>query len=488
MNIVESVESNDHPKRTASAGRLYAFPVPRLEPGAAADLCRIFQQNGLVEAVRYPENPGSLQKAASLDIAQRLFLRGEAVIVDQAVRVLPAPELDTLVRAGLVQEERGRVRSLFMVQSYQGLIFLSDFLYNRQAPNFVLPIGPAGHYLANLTIRRPVSSALDLGCGCGVQALLAARHCTRVTATDINPRALALTRLNADLNGLANIEILHGSYFEPVEGRRFDLVVANLPYVIAPGERFIYRNTDQPGDAGIRKLIGEVPVYLSEGGFAHILANWIHAAEEPWWQPMRRAVSGKETGAWVIYNGSKDPQTYADMWIDSETKKDARAYARTKKAWVKWYRRYGIERIASGAVILHSRTSGSNWFCAAPVDSILETPAGEQLQRLFAAQDTLSAGEHPEDIFGQRWIPWRMEMSLNPGGQEVIARSSSGLRLQAKIRVLSAKVVEHFSVGISLQNALDQTAQEQGILPESVSAAVLEDIQRLIDFGMIIPG
>jgi methylase of polypeptide subunit release factors len=450
------------------------------------DLCRIFQQNGFVEALRYPENPGSLQKAACLDIAQRLFLRGEAVIVDQAVRVLPAPELDTLVRAGLVQEERGWVRSLFMVQSYERMIFLSDFLYNRQARDFVLQIGPAGHYLANLTIRKPVSCALDLGCGCGVQSLLAARHCTRVTATDINPRALALTRLNADLNGISNIEVLQGSYFEPVAGRRFDLVLANLPYVIAPGERFVYRNTDQPGDAGLRKLIGEIPAYLSEGGFAHVLANWIHGAGEPWWQPLRRAVSGKGADAWVIYNGSKDAQAYAGMWIDGEAKKDVRAFARTKNTWAKWYRCHGIERIALGAVTLRCRASGSNWFCAAPVDSILENPADEQLQRLFTAQDALSALRQSEDLFMKTLVPWRMETAANHDKQSVSVRSSSGLRLQAEIRALSAKVLEHLSGGVNLRAALDQTAQEQGFLQEDGWAVVLEDIRRLVDLGMVI--
>ena len=44
--------------------------------------------------------------------------------------------------------------------------------------------------LADLTIRRPVGTALDVGTGCGIQALLAARHAERVVATDINERAL----------------------------------------------------------------------------------------------------------------------------------------------------------------------------------------------------------------------------------------------------------------------------------------------------------
>jgi Methylase of polypeptide chain release factors len=45
--------------------------------------------------------------------------------------------------------------------------------------------------LASLTVRRDVASALDVGTGCGVQALLAAKHAERVVATDINERALA---------------------------------------------------------------------------------------------------------------------------------------------------------------------------------------------------------------------------------------------------------------------------------------------------------
>ncbi len=488
MNIVELIRSKDDRKRTVSSGRLYAFPVPQLEPGMAVSLRRIFQQDRFVEALSYPENPEPLHEAAFREIAQRIFLRGESVAVDQGARALQVSELDTLVCSGLLQENNGWVQSYFKVQSYQGLILLSDFPYNLQAPDFVLPIGPAGHYLANLTIRTQVSSALDLGCGCGIQSLLAARHCTRVTATDINPRALALTRLNAELNGIANIEVLQGSTFEPVKGRRFDLILANLPYVISPEIQLIYRNTDQPGDASIRRLLREIPAYLSEGGYAHVLVNWVHEKEEPWAQPLRAAMEGNGADAWLIYNGSKSAQAYAEMWIEGETKKDAGAFARMKKSWMKWYRLHGIERIALGAVILRRCTSGSNWFCAAPVNRSLENPASEQLQQLFAAQDTLSTLGHPEDLFTKTLIPWRVEKVMDSGGKKVCVRPSSGILLQAEVGVLSAKVLEYLSTGISLQAALDRTAHEQGILPEGASAAVLKDIRLLVNLGMVIPG
>lgn len=56
--------------------------------------------------------------------------------------------------------------------------------------------------LAALTVRRSIGTALDLGTGGGVQALLAARHSRRVVAVDVNPRALRYTAFNARLNGL----------------------------------------------------------------------------------------------------------------------------------------------------------------------------------------------------------------------------------------------------------------------------------------------
>ena len=58
--------------------------------------------------------------------------------------------------------------------------------------DFVLGVSSASGTLAQLTIRRPVGSALDLGTGCGVQILHLARHADAIVATDVNPRALEL--------------------------------------------------------------------------------------------------------------------------------------------------------------------------------------------------------------------------------------------------------------------------------------------------------
>ena len=104
---------------------------------------------------------------------------------------------------------------------------------SRTRPDYVLGVSPASTSLAQMTMRTPVDSALDLGTGCGVQSLHLARHARRVVATDVNPRALQLSRLTAALNQV-EVDIRDGSLYEPVAGERFDLVVTNPPYVMSP--------------------------------------------------------------------------------------------------------------------------------------------------------------------------------------------------------------------------------------------------------------
>lgn len=72
---------------------------------------------------------------------------------------------------------------------------------------------------------------LDIGTGSGALAIAAARAgATSVTAVDLSWRSVAATWMNSRLNRAA-VSVRHGDLFAPVAGRRFELVVANPPYV-----------------------------------------------------------------------------------------------------------------------------------------------------------------------------------------------------------------------------------------------------------------
>src|SRR5207253_5986818 len=123
--------------------------------------------------------------------------------------------------------------------------------------------------------RRRVERALDIGTGNGFHALLAATHATHVVATDVNPRALAFTRISAALNGIDNVETRLGSLFEPVAGETFGLITCNAPYVISPEHRWQYRDAGFPADEFSRQVVTAAAAHLADDGFASVLVSWL---------------------------------------------------------------------------------------------------------------------------------------------------------------------------------------------------------------------
>lgn len=181
----------------------------------------------------------------------------------------------------------------------------------------VLGIGGASLTLARITPRREVDRVLDLGCGCGIQALHASRHARRVVATDVSERALAFAAFNAALNGI-DLDLRAGSLFDPVGSERFDLIVSNPPFVITPRDgavaEWTYRDGGERGDTLLEHVVQGLEPHLVPGGSAVMLANWEITADEPWQTHPAAWLEGSGLDAWVIQRESEDPAQYAETW------------------------------------------------------------------------------------------------------------------------------------------------------------------------------
>ena len=101
--------------------------------------------------------------------------------------------------------------------------------------------------VGNLDALRD-ADVLELGTGSGAIAVAAAKGgAGSVTVVDVSRRALATAWLNARLNGV-RVQPRHGDLFAPVDGRRFDIIVSNPPYL--PGQDIPRRGAQRAWEGG----------------------------------------------------------------------------------------------------------------------------------------------------------------------------------------------------------------------------------------------
>ncbi len=105
--------------------------------------------------------------------------------------------------------------------------------------------------------------ALDVGCGYGPIGIAAAklRPKLQVWMVDVNQRAVTLARENARRNGVRNVRILQGHLYEPLGGRRFDVILSNPPF-----------------SAGFKKVVESLvegaKSHLRIGGSIQLVVRW----------------------------------------------------------------------------------------------------------------------------------------------------------------------------------------------------------------------
>ncbi|WP_309127142.1 methyltransferase [Microbacterium sp.] len=308
------------------------------------------------------------EKDDPLPTLGRLLVLGMPQPLSAVQRALPRAGVDGLIALGLARVDGARVipEALIRPQSFvdaDGVgewwiaSDLDEVALGAALPgDHVLGVGGASRTLAELVIPATVDRALDLGTGCGIQALLVARHAGRVVATDISERALAFAEINAQLNGVRNIEFRLGSLFEPVAGEAFDLIVSNPPFVITPRvsgvPEYEYRDGGLVGDALVEQFVRTVPAHLTEGGMAQLLGNWESRGGLAGLDRLRGWVR-EDLDAWVIQREELTPLGYAELWIrDGGTLPRDAAFTRMLSAWLDDFDERDVDAVGFGYILL----------------------------------------------------------------------------------------------------------------------------------------
>ena len=428
----------------------------------------------------------------------RLFLLGDTVEASRVEAAFAPAAIESMDALGLFERERDGIRSTARLLPHGDYYLASDHSAIEPASDWVAGIHAPSVTLAKLAVRRSVEAALDLGTGCGIQALLAAKHSTRVVATDVNERALAFARFNAGLNGVDAIDFRQGNLFEPVENERFGLVVANPPYVISPDSTYTYRDSGHPRDTLCRTIVRSVPDVLSEDGFAHVLVSWVHTPGEgdEWAEPLRDWVRGTGCDAWLLHYRTDDPLAHAAGWLGPLARSSREQHEAALERWLEHLREQGIEAVGYGAIVLRRRTGTSNWVRLDEIPIERLEPATEHTLRVFAAEDFLAALTDDRELLEERFTlvdAHRLEQVLvrREGRFDVESQTlalTEGLAFRAGLDRSTAMLLPHFGAGRRLADVLAAGAADLEVPEddrERYAAAALPVVRRLFELGFL---
>ncbi|MBF6176730.1 DUF7782 domain-containing protein [Nocardia blacklockiae] len=379
--------------------------------------------------------------AGELGTLVRLLLLGDPVPEREAAAALAPVDLAQAVAAGLLARDGDDIRAALDLRPLDlgagtrwVLSDLDDSMHRRTlTPDHVLGVGQASLSLLRATPTAPVGTVLDLGTGCGVQAVHAAGYARTVTGTDVSRRALWLAAATAALNGL-DIELLAGSWFEPVAGRRFDQVVANPPFVVGPARvEHTYRDSGLALDGASELVIGQAPELLAPGGTAAMLASWVHADGEDWRTRVASWLPDHGVDAWIVQRDVADPALYVGTWLRDAglDPRDAAAQQRAER-WLDAFADAKVEGIGFGFVYLRA-IDGPTEVLAEDLTHGFDDPLGPEATAYFERSSWLRAVAADENrAWSSRFevdAATALERVLLPGAdgwEQVVARLHRG--------------------------------------------------------------
>jgi hypothetical protein len=447
----------------------------------------------------------------------RAFVLGVPVDAADLARALPSLGVAGAERLGLVVAAGADVRARVDLRPYEaedaaGPVdwwIASDLgelaTGGALRTDHVLGVGGASTTLAQVTVREASRRTLDLGTGCGIQALHASRHSDAVVATDISARALGFARFNAALAGpgAAALDLRLGSMLEPVAGEQFDLVVSNPPFVITPRAAadvptYEYRDGGRTGDAIVSELVTSVGDVLAPGGVAQLLGNWEVRRGERWDERVGAWLDTSGLDGWVVQRELQDPAQYAETWIrdgGTTADRDPEAWRSRYAAWLADFASRDVEGIGFGIVVLRRPAEdapGGRLRRLEEITGSVRQPLGPAIGASLAADDWLRARDDAalaaerlrvaEDVTEERY--------LRPGAvdpQIVLLRQGGGLGRTVQVGTALAGFVGACDGELAVGQIVNALGALLDVGPAAVAADVLPEVRGLVRDGLLLP-
>jgi SAM-dependent methyltransferase len=482
---------------------------PDADSSALQQLRQILKESGYCEAgtvPKFPDVPLHLpdeSPATQLNTLLRLFHLAEPVRAENASAALHPLTVEELADAGFIRTDGENVLANVVIQPYQDLLFAIDLLTRETQPeNALMPISGSSLDVANLMIRLPAHTSLDLGTGCGFLAALVAQQSEHVYAVDLNPTAVKFADFNCRWNGLRNVTCLEGSLIAPVRDQRFDLIVCNPPFMICPVSRVFagqlkFKYSGQEGDEFCIKLARDVSQSLHEDGYFHMMFEWLELEGEDWTTKLSKSFSDTGCDVWGMRMYSRTAEEFVTAWVADVNVKENPDFdaAALRQEGLRSLQQRKVESVGTGLLTMRRCSARPNflWFDEAPEDQ--SEPYGESLATIFDARIHIS-NRGDAVLLGEKLlvapdVGMNQKSHLEKGHWEVTESEFNcyrGLKYCfSDVSPVLLRLVALMDGERTLQQIFERLCREEQLALPEVVAKHLRDIRDLIWFGFLIP-
>lgn len=365
-----------------------------------------------VSAVTLPQYPIYQERLAqrpdALSTIISLFLLQGEVPREALNGALRPDVVDDLLRLGvLTTAGAGAVVAAVSIYPCSGSYLMTDHQFRPAVRDYhpapdqpVMHLGQDSYALAYLAPRPPKGGrVLDLCTGSGVHAIAAARRAKSVIGVDINPRAAEFARFNAALNGVtAKCDFRRGSLYDAVgpsagesSEQRFDLVLANPPFVPSPRtgpERVLFQDAGPAGDEILGPVLAGLLKHLTPGGTAAVISMFADQKRSSYMTKIKSWL-GSRTPVDLLFLRlyQVDPEELASVFTWRPFGDDFADYSRRYREWLGALRAMQIVRLTFGVLLVRLSQTSNFRTIDVPLSYALSRRKSGEVRRLVDELD-----------------------------------------------------------------------------------------------------
>ncbi|MEO8648763.1 MAG: class I SAM-dependent methyltransferase [Acidobacteriota bacterium] len=433
-----------------------------------------------------------LDGGTPLETLIRLFVFGHPVPDDGLVsHPSTARTVEKLTRFGLASKRDGVITPLYSLIPVGQNIFVADRQGTAgQDVDRVMAPAPSSRALHSMAIRRAVDHTLDLGSGCGIQAVAAAASSRQVMGVDVNPRAVEFGRFNAVLNDVSNVDFAVADLFQPGNGHGYDHILCNPPFLIGPRMLFVHSSNDLPADKFCREIVSKTPEKINEGGFFQIVCNWAQSPTETSREHIEKWFDGSGCDVWVLHSHTENAHEYARSRAN-ELAKDISASEELYDDWIHYLDKENIAAVNYGVITMRRRSKVGNWFRYDEVPGV-RGMCGRSIELGFSLHDFLDSHSSDDLLLDStlKSSPF-LELIQNNNATSKkgarIARLGEGLTFSAEFDTDVADFVGKCDGTEPLRSYLSRAAAIRKTPMEYLLPGYLSVVRHLIELELLLP-